>query len=148
VYDVTDSGSGVSPWVLTRSVDYDNSVAGQVKEGMFVFVELGTVNGAESFIQTSTGTVLGTDDVVFTASNLVQYSFLPGASVFVVNAAAFGIGLGTVSGVSMSQTSPSNLEVKYSVTYTNTSRPAATVSSDWVFASVDAAWAYYQPLIT
>ena len=61
IYVVTLLGDGVStPWKLTRSADYDNSVYGEVKAGALVYVSEGT-NAGTQWVQTSVGTQLPGD---------------------------------------------------------------------------------------
>lgn len=72
IYDVIDQGSVSTPYILTRSSDTDNSVAGQVKSGDAVFVLGGSTYANQGFVLTSTGTgtggahVLGTDILTYT----------------------------------------------------------------------------------
>ncbi len=154
VYVVTNAGSGSANWILTRSADFNNSVAGQVKVGVFVFVVNGTVNASSSWLLTMAGTgiggviIIGTDPIVFSESNSILYSFLPGTYVYVVQASTFGIAKGLVTSVSMSQSTPSVVTVTYAITYNNPARTPAPVDSSMVFATLAAAWAYYQTVIT
>lgn len=155
IYDVVQSGSGVSNWVLSRSADFDDSVAGEIKAGLFVFVANGTLNGSTTWIQTGTGTgvassvVIGTDAVVFTNANTVVYAFSPDAQVWVVRADQFGIGKATVQSVAIAKaTAVGGTVISYVVRYDNTARPTTSVDASVVFADVNSAWVYYQPLIT
>ena len=72
IYTITAIGSGSAPWSLTRATDSNNSFPGQVAPGDAVYVEGGTLNGHQAFVQTGVGTgtdsaiVLGTDNVAFT----------------------------------------------------------------------------------
>ena len=72
IYNVTTVGNGTTAWVLTRAVDADNHVAGQVHAGMFVFVGGGSTlansGWVEATIGTGTGenTIIGTDSQTFT----------------------------------------------------------------------------------
>jgi len=154
VYTVANAGSASAAWVLARATDFNNSVAGQVKAGIFVFVINGTVNGNSSWLETAVGSgtlgaiIIGTDAIQFTESNAVLYTFLPGANVFVVQASMFGIGKGIVTSVGMSQATPSSTTVTYQITYNNPARTPAAVDSSLVFATLAAAWAYYQTVIS
>lgn len=71
IYVVTDQGSASTPWVLTRSDDFDNSQY-TVQAGDAIFVRSGATNSNQGFVVTSQGTgtagahVLGTDEVTFT----------------------------------------------------------------------------------
>lgn len=80
VYDVTTVGTGLVPWVLTRSDDFNNSPPGEVMSGDFIFVELGPANGATGWVQTTVGTgpggsiIMGTNPLTFTQfSNNAAY---------------------------------------------------------------------------
>lgn len=74
VYKVTTVGDGSTAWVLTRADDANNSPAGELNQGDFVFVLNGTVNQNMGFVMTATGTStnptgaikIGTDNVVYT----------------------------------------------------------------------------------
>lgn len=72
IYDVTDQGSVSTPYILTRSSDTDNSIAGQVKSGDAVFVLGGSTYANQGFVLTSQGTgtngahILGTDALTYT----------------------------------------------------------------------------------
>ncbi len=51
IYEVTDTGSGATPWILTRANDTDED--SELISGVNVFAEEGTVNGNEGFILTT-----------------------------------------------------------------------------------------------
>jgi hypothetical protein len=113
IYVVTTLGSSSAPWVLTRASDANNSTPGQVAPGDAVYVQGGTVNGNQAFIETGEGTgtglsiVLGTDSVTWTqftgAANLTAGNGLTrtGNSIDVVsstlNITADAVDLATVS---------------------------------------------------
>jgi hypothetical protein len=64
IYTVTQVGSGVVPFILTRSTDNDQAAD---FPGAFVFVESGTVNTGAGFVCTNTPTVVvGTTAIVWT----------------------------------------------------------------------------------
>lgn len=75
IYTVTTVGAVGVPFVLTRATDANNSIAGQVKAGDFVYINGGTANGGQGWVMNSTGTAtggtikLGTDSL-----NWVQFS--------------------------------------------------------------------------
>jgi hypothetical protein len=83
VYVVTDPGDGDSPFILTRSADFNGESAtnGIIKNGDYIFITAGSVNSNASFVVSQGGTStsptgaikLGTDNVV-----LSQYSGVPG----------------------------------------------------------------------
>ena len=70
VYDVTSVGSGVTNWVLTRSANentYDPKSTAALGEGDYFFVQEGTTSAGESYVFTTTGTIVfGTTNLVFT----------------------------------------------------------------------------------
>ena len=68
-----DIGSGSTPWKLTRATDNDNSVAGELAAGDFVFAIAGTQHAGQGFVMnvrgtgTPAGTIkIGTDGVKWT----------------------------------------------------------------------------------
>lgn len=64
IYTLTTTAVvGVSPWVLTRSTDYNQ--ASEIQPGDAVFTDNGTVNAALLWLQTATVTTIGTDPIVF-----------------------------------------------------------------------------------
>lgn len=70
IYDVTDTGSVTTPWILTRSTDADNSPSGELQNGDFCFIQQGATYGGFGFILNTTGTItVGT-----TAINYVQFN--------------------------------------------------------------------------
>lgn len=74
IYKLTTLGTGSTPWVLTRANDADNSPAGELNAGDFVFVLNGTVNGNMGYVMTNNGTStnpvgaikIGTDNITYT----------------------------------------------------------------------------------
>jgi hypothetical protein len=153
VYVVTNSGSGIANWVLTRAADFSGV---NTKPGTLVFVGAGGsgLYANTSWIQTTVGTgtngalVIDTDAAAFVLGNTVAYSFLPGAAVYVVSASTFGVAKATITTVGMSQSAVNTVTVSYNVTYLNPARFTGTVDSSQVFATVDAALAAYKPQIT
>lgn len=71
IYVVTSAGSPSSAAVLTRSNDADNSVDGEVKEGLFTFVTEGTENSRDGYVLLASASrsgdifQLGTDELEF-----------------------------------------------------------------------------------
>jgi hypothetical protein len=65
IYDVTSVGSGGTPWVLTRSSDYDGSPITEVAVGSFTFIKNGTLNKAHGYVQMLTVTTINTDNMAF-----------------------------------------------------------------------------------
>lgn len=63
IYVVTDVGSIITNWVLTRATDYDTPA--QIVPGTYVIVTSGTTYQLSSWLQTATVTTIGTDPIVF-----------------------------------------------------------------------------------
>jgi len=74
VYYVSTVGSASNAAVLTRATDSNNSIAGQVVAGDFIFVDQGSTQANTGWAQTETGTSttpargikIGTDNIAFT----------------------------------------------------------------------------------
>ena len=72
VYIVTNAGSSSSKAILTRSEDANNSIDGEVREGLFVFTQEGTANVRDGFVLLASASrpgeifQLGTDTLTFT----------------------------------------------------------------------------------
>lgn len=72
IYDVTDLGSGATPWILTRSADYNDSTPNQVGAGDIVYINGGSTLDTTFWVQSNVGTgvapphiILGTDNLAF-----------------------------------------------------------------------------------
>jgi hypothetical protein len=63
IYTVTDVGSGVTDWVLTRGTDYDQIL--EIHPGDLIPVENGTANASTLWLQTATVASIGTDAITF-----------------------------------------------------------------------------------
>lgn len=61
LYDVTQAGSGGSPWILTRATDFDNGDNGdgitEVESGVLIPVQEGTLNGKTLWRLATTGAI-------------------------------------------------------------------------------------------
>lgn len=65
IYTVTDVGSGITPYILTRATDAD--VSSEVTSGMYMFVEEGTSNASSAWVLSTSGTItLNTTALTFT----------------------------------------------------------------------------------
>ena len=65
IYTVTNTGSGLAPYVLTRSGDADSSA--NLVSGIFTFVEQGTTNTGAGFVLTTPNPItVGTTVLTFT----------------------------------------------------------------------------------
>jgi hypothetical protein len=80
IYTVTTVGSGSTNWVLTRATDSDNSVAGELAPGDFVFVTEGTTQASSGWVETAIGT--GTLDSIVIGTNNVTYTQFSGAGTY------------------------------------------------------------------
>ena len=63
LYNVTEVGDGSTNWVLERQESYDTS--DDITDGSFFFVQSGTVNGDNGFVQTNDPITIGTDPITF-----------------------------------------------------------------------------------
>lgn len=76
IYVVTDTGSGSTNWVLTRSSDADTYVinnANGLSEGSTVFVQQGTTGAGETYTCNTTGVItFGTTNITFTQISATQ----------------------------------------------------------------------------
>ena len=73
IYDVTDTGSPSTPFILTRSADADNSPTGELAYGDFCFVQQGTLYGGYGFIMNTPGTItIGTTSISYVQFNAAQ----------------------------------------------------------------------------
>lgn len=103
IYVVTNAGSGVTNWILTRASDFDTTA--KVTSGAFTFVEQGTSFADSGWVMTTDGTVtIGTTGIVFvqfsgagqiTANNGIQKS----GNVISLASTVAGAGLTFTSGV-------------------------------------------------
>jgi hypothetical protein len=72
IYTVTNAGGSSAAAVLTRATDSDNSVDGEVREGLFTFTQDGTANARDGYVLLTEGSrageifQLGTDSLNFT----------------------------------------------------------------------------------
>jgi hypothetical protein len=80
VYKVTTVGDAGTPWVLTRANDADNSPAGELNQGDFVFVLNGTVNANMGFVMTASGTSTNPTGAIKIGTDNITYTQFTGAS--------------------------------------------------------------------
>lgn len=67
IYYVSNMGSTISYWELTRATDADGTPTGEVTTGMFTFVEFGLTNSSHGYVLVTTGTItLDTTPLQFT----------------------------------------------------------------------------------
>jgi hypothetical protein len=70
IYTVTAVGvAGVSPWILTRSLDYD--LPAQIMPGDLIPVINGTINTTSSWLETATVTAIGSGNPI----TFIQFTF-------------------------------------------------------------------------
>lgn len=76
IYVVTDTGSGATNWILTRSTDADTYVinsANGLSEGSTVFVQQGTTGAGETYTCNTSGTItFGTTNITFAQISSAQ----------------------------------------------------------------------------
>jgi hypothetical protein len=95
LYTVTATGNGSAPFVLTRSITYDNHVAGLVAPGNLTYVIGGTTYGESLWVQTTKGTSIVTHDAVIIGTNVLNYVEITTSS-----------GSGSVTSVGLADDSP------------------------------------------
>lgn len=108
IYRVSTVGDGSTPYVLTRSDDFNTS--GEAGAGAFTYVEAGTNNQGKSFVQTTRNVTLDTSDLVFSVfgesaigSNSIANDKLQQVTEATVKGRAAGSGTGNVSDLSADQ---------------------------------------------
>ena len=73
IYEVTDAGNALDPFILTRTSDADNSPIGEIVAGDYVLALTGYNNGGYGFICNTPGTILiGTTGIIFVQFNAAQ----------------------------------------------------------------------------
>ena len=86
VYKVTTVGDAGTPWVLTRAEDANNSPAGELNQGDFVFVLNGTVNTNMGFVMTAVGTSTNPTGAIKIGTDNVTYTQFTGAAAITATA--------------------------------------------------------------
>lgn len=79
IYTLTTIGDGLTPWVLTRAIDYDTPL--EIQKGDFVLVVNGTVNANTKWIQTANIISVGISSPNFTMRNNGWTITLPDATL-------------------------------------------------------------------
>jgi hypothetical protein len=109
IYTITAVGDGSNPWQITRATDSDNSPAGELSNGDFVFVTSGSSNGSKGFLVSTTGTItIGTTDINYAQFNASEAVIAGtnitknGATIAVENAPTFSGVITASSGVAFS----------------------------------------------
>lgn len=86
VYKVTTVGDAGTAWVLTRAEDANNSPAGELNQGDFVFVLNGTVNTNMGFVMTAVGTSTNPTGAIKIGTDNVTYTQFTGAAAITATA--------------------------------------------------------------
>lgn len=63
IYSLSTVGDGITPWVLTRTTDFDQP--SEIIPGSIVAVQNGTVNANTVWVELATVTTVGTDPIIF-----------------------------------------------------------------------------------
>lgn len=72
IYIVTNIGSGITNWILTRATDFDQSSAGEIGPGAFTSISGGSININTNWLEIGLGPfVVGTTPIIFTLFNVV-----------------------------------------------------------------------------
>ncbi len=99
IYQVTDQGSGATPWILTRTTDYDQST--EILAGTVIPIMSGTINSNTSWIQSNTVATVGTSAIFFTQYTYNSATFLQVANnlsdLNSASTARTNLGLGTAA---------------------------------------------------
>ena len=81
VYTVTQTGSGILPYILTRATDFDTASAGEISNNAYFFVTAGSANIGRSFILSQTAAItVGTTSLPFTLFN-DQLTYVGGTNI-------------------------------------------------------------------
>jgi hypothetical protein len=73
IYVVTDRGSTLTKYILTRATDADNSPTGELAYGDFSLNLNGTQNGGYGYIMTTSGVItIGVSNITYTIYNIAQ----------------------------------------------------------------------------
>lgn len=137
IYDVTATGDGSNPFVLTRSTDFDNSPSGEVTKGARTLVTTGTANIGYAFFLTTAGSItIGTTALAFSpaGASIQTATAGSGGAVEGIVTADTDKGLDIVAGVmevkvddSTTQFVSGDVAVKHSLAKTNDNAGSITV---------------------
>jgi len=80
-YTVTQTGSAILPYILTRATDFDVAGAGEIANNAYFFVTAGATNAGSSFILSQTAAItVGTTALPFTLFN-DQLDYVGGTNI-------------------------------------------------------------------
>jgi hypothetical protein len=80
-YVVTQAGSAILPYILTRATDFDQAAAGEIANNAYFFVTAGTTNAGSSFILSQTAAItVGTTALPFALFN-DQLDYVGGTNI-------------------------------------------------------------------
>jgi hypothetical protein len=71
-YVLITQGTGLIPWVLVRSTNYDESL--EIKENSFFTITNGVVNNGTAWVQNQVVSVVGTSPISFSSFNNLSFS--------------------------------------------------------------------------
>ncbi len=85
IYTVTNTGSGITNWVLTRAVDFDQNA--EISAGSFTFVEEGVISGGNGFV------VITPDPITLDVTGTAWSQFSGGGQITASNIGVGGVGV-------------------------------------------------------
>ncbi len=170
MYEISDLGSISTPWVLTRTTDFDGSPAQEIQAGDSTYIQDGTLGGTQ-WVQISIGTgmpgeyiLVGTDPINFTqfsgagtyiggtgidvSSNIITnigVTDLIAGSNISLSSATGSITIST-TGVVPSSTTSANLaggsagDIPYQTSANNTSMLSAGTTSQVLISGTTPSW--------
>jgi hypothetical protein len=124
IYVVTTAGTSGVATILTRAIDYDNSIFGDITAGDLIYVTSGTTYGGTQWVQTNKGTattgtgaatryciLIGTDSITFTqfsGNGAVPFATTSTAGIAKFNSTNFTVdgvgGVNTIQDISAAST--------------------------------------------
>ena len=82
IYTVTASGTAGSQWIMTRATDADNSIAGEMSIGDFVFVISGSLSAGTGYVLNSASTSGTPTKAIKIGTDVVTYSQFSGQGTY------------------------------------------------------------------
>lgn len=129
IYVVSDAGSSSTPWILTRSTDFNGDVVGEIEAGDFTFITEGSVNH-------DSGWVLITDDPITIDSSNLEFQQFSGAGQIIAGDGLIKTGnqLDVVAGDGL-QTSADSVSVKLDGTTLSASAAGLKIATNGITAN-------------